>query len=210
MHTESKLKIIYINKLNTVELCGPFTPCTSKFRITYISVLMVTYANKGLSIQSYSFSCSHVLMWELDYKKSWAPKNWCFWAAVLEKTLESPLDCQEIQAVNPKVNHSWIFIGRMEAEAETPILWPLDVNNGLIWKDSDAGKDWKQEPEGDLRGCDGWMISDSMDMSKLWGLMMDREAWLAAVQGVTKNPTRIQWVIELNMVTYTNILNICI
>ena len=122
-------------------------------------------------------------------KKSWAPKNWCFWAAVLEKTLESPLDCQEIQPVNPKVNHSWIFIGRTDAEAETPILWPLDVNNGLIWKDSDAGKDWKQEPEGDLRGCDGWMISDSMDMSKLWGLMMDREAWLAAVQGVTKNPT---------------------
>ena len=87
-------------------------------------------------------------MWELDYKESWAPKNWCFWTVVLEKTLESPLDCKEIQPVHPKGNRSWIFIGRTDAEAETPILWPPDAKNWLIWKDPDAGKDWGQEEKG--------------------------------------------------------------
>ena len=89
-----------------------------------------------------------VVMWELDYKKSWAPKNWCFWIVVLEKTLESPLDCKEIQPVNPKWNQSWIFIGRTDVVAETPILWPPDVKNWLIGKDPDAGKDWRQEKKG--------------------------------------------------------------
>ena len=103
------------------------------------------FANKGLSSQSYGFSSSHVWMWELYYKESWALKNWCFWTVVLEKTLESPLDCQEIQPVNPKGNQSWIFIGRTDAEAEAPIVWPSDVKNWLIWKDPDAGKDWRQE-----------------------------------------------------------------
>ena len=87
-------------------------------------------------------------MWELDYKESWAPKNWCFWTVVLEKILESPLDCKEIQPVHPKGNQSWIFIGRTDAEAETPILWPPDVKSWLIWKDPDAGKDWGQEEQG--------------------------------------------------------------
>ena len=87
-------------------------------------------------------------MWELDYKESWAPKNWCFWTVVLEKTLESPLDCKEIQPVNPKGNQSWIFTGRTDAEAETPILWPPDVKNWLIWKDPDARKDWRWEEKG--------------------------------------------------------------
>ena len=87
-------------------------------------------------------------MWELDYKESWAPKNWCFGTVVLEKTLASPLDCQEIQPVHPKRNQSWIFIGRTDAEAETPILWPPDVKNWLIGKDPDAGKDWGQEEKG--------------------------------------------------------------
>ena len=82
------------------------------------------------------------------YKESWAPKNWCFWTVVLEKTLESPLDCKEIQSVHPKGNHSWIFIGRTDVEAETPILWPPDVKSWLIWKDPDAGKDWRQEEKG--------------------------------------------------------------
>ena len=86
-------------------------------------------------------SSSHVWMWELDYKESWAQKNWCFWTVVLEKTLESPLDFKEVQPVHPKGNQSWIFIGRTDVEAETPILWPLDVKNWLIWKDPDAGKD---------------------------------------------------------------------
>ena len=89
-------------------------------------------------------------MWELDYKESWAPKNWCFWTVVLEKTLKSPLDCKEIQQVHPKRNQSWIFIGRtdIEAEAEASILWPPDVKSWLIGKDPDAGKDWGQEEKG--------------------------------------------------------------
>ena len=105
-------------------------------------------ADKVLSCQSYGFSGSHVWMWELDYKEGWALKNWCFWIVVLEKTLESPLDCKEIQPVHPKGNQSWIFIGRTDTEAETPILWPPDVNNWLIWKDPDAGKDWRWEEKG--------------------------------------------------------------
>ena len=87
-------------------------------------------------------------MWELDHKESWAPKNWCFWAMVLEETLESPLDCKEIQLVHPKGDQSWVFIGGTDVEAETPILWPPDVKNWLIWKDPDAGKDWGQEEKG--------------------------------------------------------------
>ena len=106
------------------------------------------FANKGPSSQSYVFSSSHVLMWELDYKESWVPKNWCFWTVVLEKTLESSLDCKEIKPVNPKGKQSWIFIGRTDAEAETSILWPPDAKNWLIGKDPDAGKDWRQEEQG--------------------------------------------------------------
>ena len=97
-------------------------------------------------------------MWELDCEESWAPKNWCFGTMVLEKTLESPLDCKEIQPVHPKKNQSWVFIGRTDAEAETPILWPPDAKNWLIWKDPDAGK-LKVGGEGDDRGWDGWMAS---------------------------------------------------
>ena len=93
---------------------------------------------------SYGFSSSHVWMWELDYKESWAPKNWYFWTVELEKTLESPLDSKEIQPVHPKGNQSWMFIGRTDDEAETPIPWPPDVKNQLIGKDPDAGKDWKR------------------------------------------------------------------
>ena len=103
---------------------------------------------KGPSSQSYGFSRSHIWMWELDYKESWVLKNWCFWTVVLDKTLESPLDYKEIQPVHPKGNQSWMFIGRTDAEAETPILWPPDVKNWLIWKDHDAGKDWRWEEKG--------------------------------------------------------------
>ena len=106
------------------------------------------FANKGPSSQSYGFSSSHVWMWELDYKESWAPRNWCFWTVVLEKTLESPLDYKEIKPVHPKGNQSWIFIGRTDAEAETPILWPPDAKSWLIWKDPDSGTDWRQEEKG--------------------------------------------------------------
>ena len=109
------------------------------------------FANKGLSSQRYAFSTSHVWMWYLDDKESWAQKNWCFWTVVLEKTLESPLDSKEIQPVHPKGDQSWIFIGRTDAEAETPILWPSDGKNWLIGKDPDAGKDWRQEEKGTKR-----------------------------------------------------------
>ena len=113
------------------------------------------FANKGSSSQSYGFSSSHVWIWELDYKESWVLKNWCFWIVVLEKTLEGPLDSYKIQPVRPKGNQSWLFIGRTAAEAETPILWPPDAKNWLIWKDPDAGKDWRWEEK-------GWMTEDEM------------------------------------------------
>ena len=106
------------------------------------------FANKHLSCQSYGFSSSHVWMWESDRKESWAPKNWCFWTVVLEKTLDSPLHCKEIQSVYPKGDQSWIVFERTDAEAETAIFWPLDAKNWLIGKDPDAGKDWRQEEKG--------------------------------------------------------------
>ena len=106
--------------------------------------------------QSYGFSSSHVWMWELDYKEGWAPKNWCFWTVVLEKTLESSLDCKKIQPVHPKGDQSWIFIGRTDAEAETPLLWPLDVKSWIIGKDPDAGKDWRWEEKGTEDEMVGW------------------------------------------------------
>ena len=102
-------------------------------------------SNRGPSSQSYGFSSSHVWMWELDYKENWVPKSWCFWTVVLEKTLESPLDCKEAKVIHPKGNQSWIFIGRTDTEAETPTLWPPDVKSWLFWKDPDAGKVWRQE-----------------------------------------------------------------
>ena len=106
------------------------------------------FAKKGSSSQSHGFSSSHVWMWELDCKESWALKNWCFWTVVLEKTLESPLDYKEIKPFTSKGNQFWIFIGRTDAEAETPVLWPSDGRNWLIVKDPDAGQDWRQEEKG--------------------------------------------------------------
>ena len=120
------------------------------------------FANKAMSSQGYVFSSSHVGMWELDYKKSWESKNWCFWTVVLEKTLESPLDCKEIHPVHPKGDQSWVFIGRTDVEAETPVLWPPDA--------------------------------------KSWELVMDRETWRAAIHGVAKSRTELNWT-ELNWST---------
>ena len=99
----------------------------------------------GHDWETFTFTSLHVWMWELDYKESWAQKNWCFWTVVLEKTLESPLDWKELKPVNPKGNQSWIFIGRRDAEAEAPVLWPSDMKSWLTGKDSDAGQDWRQE-----------------------------------------------------------------
>ena len=106
------------------------------------------FADKGPSSQGYGFSRSRVWIWELDYKESWVPKNWCFRTMVLEKTLESPLDCKEIQPVHPKGNKSWMFIGRTDVEAETLILWPPDAKSWLIWKDPDAAEDSGQKEKG--------------------------------------------------------------
>ena len=106
------------------------------------------FANKGPSSQGYGFSCSHVWMWELAYKESWTLKNWCFWTVVLEKTLESPLDCKDIQPVHPKGNQSWKFIGKTDAEPETPILWSPDAKNWFLGKGPGAGQDWRLEEKG--------------------------------------------------------------
>ena len=135
----------------------------------YVSVFMMLQSklllssnrtNKGPSSQGYGFSSSHIWMWDLEYKESWAPKKWCFWAVVLERTLESPLDCKEIQLVHPKGNQSWMFIGRTDAETENPILWPPDGKSWLIWKDPDAEKDWGQEKwttEDEMVGWHHWL-----------------------------------------------------
>ena len=119
------------------------------------------FANKGPSSQGYGFSCGHVWMWELDCEETWAPKNWCFWTVVLEKTLESPLDCKEIQPVHSKGDQPWVFFGRNDAKAETPVLWPVHAKSWLIGKDSDAGREWGQEEKGttqdEMAGWHHWL-----------------------------------------------------
>ena len=137
---------------------------------------------------------------ELDHQEGWALKNWWFWIVVLEKTLESPLDDKEIRSVNPKGNQPWIFIGRTDAEAEAPILWPPDAKSWIIGKDPDARKNWKQEEKGTTEDKMVGCITDSTDMSlhKLWEIVKDREAWHAAVYGISKSRTWLSYWTTMN------------
>ena len=154
------------------------------------------FANKG-------FSSGHLWMWELDCEESWVPKNWCFWTVVLEKTLENPLDFKEIQPLYPKGDQSWVFIGTNDAEAETPILWPPHANSWLIGKDPDAGRAWGQEEKGTTEDeMVGWhhRLSAHEFLSELRELVMDREAWRAAIHGVTKSQTRLSDWTELSII----------
>ena len=132
-------------------------------------------------------------MRELDHKEGWAPKNWCFWTVVLEKTLESPLDCKEIQPVHSKGDQPWDFFGRNYAEAEAPIFWPSDEKSQLTGNNPDAGKHWRQEEKGTTEDkmVDGITNSMEMRLSKLWE-MVDREAWNTTVHGITKSQTRLR------------------
>ena len=157
------------------------------------------FANKGPSTQSYGFSCGHVWMWGLNYKESWALKKWCFWIMVLEKTLESCLDCKEIQPVHPKGNQSWIFIGRTDVEAETPMLWPPDAKNWLLkrpwcWERLRAGG------EGDDRGWDVWMASP---MQWTWVWASAGSWWRTGKPGVLQSMgsqrVRHDWPTELKL-----------
>ena len=138
-------------------------------------------------------------MWELDCEESWVTKKWCFWTVVLEKTLESPLDCKEVQPVYPKGDQSWVFIGRTDAKAETPILWPPHAKSWLIGKDPDAGRDWGQEEKGMYRGWDGWMASPTW---WTWVWVNSRSWWWTGRPGVLlfMGSQRVghDWATELN------------
>ena len=158
------------------------------------------FANKGPSSQGCGFSSSHVWMWELEYKENWALKNWCIWTVVLEKTLESHLDYKEIQSVNSKGNRPWIFIGRTDAKAETPVLWPPDAKSWLIWKVPDAGKDWGQEEKGvtgdEIVGCQWtWVLVNSRSW---WWTGRPGMLCFMGLQRVGHN-----WVTELNWLRIT-------
>ena len=159
---------------------------------------MVEWFSPLSSSQGYGFSSGHAWMWELDREESWAPKNWCFWTVVLEKTLESPLDWKEIQQVHPKWDQSWVFIRRTDVEAETPILWPPDAKSWLIWKDPDAGKDWGQEEkvttEDEMVGWHHRLHGHVFG----WTLGVGDEQGPGVLQFIGSQRVRHDWASELN------------
>ena len=158
------------------------------------------FANKVLSSQSYGFSSSNVCMWKLGYQESWAPKNWCFWTVMLEKTLESPLHCKEIQPVHPKGNQPWIFIGRIDAEAETPVLWTPDVKNWLSGKDPNSRKDWRWEEKGTIEdemiGWHYWL--DGHDFESIPGVCDGQGDLVCCSTWSGKELYTTEWLTELN------------
>ena len=182
------------------KMLAPWKKSYEKPRL-HIKMQRHHFADKGLYSQSYGLSNSHVQMWEMDNKKVWAPKNWCLQTMVLEKMLESSLDCKEIKPVNPKRNQPWIFIGRTDAETETPILWSPDVKSQLIGKDPDLGKIEGRKRRGQqrMRWLDG--ITDSMDMhiSNPWEMVEHRKSWRAIVHGVAQSQT---WLSDWTTTTF--------
>ena len=169
----------------------------------YIKKHRQYFADKCLFSQSYGFSSSHVWMWELDHKESWASKNWCFWTVVLVKTLESPLVSKEIKLVNPKGNKSWIFIRGINAEYEGPILWSPDVKSQLIGKHPDAGKDWRREEKGMTEDeMDGWMASLTQwtwDWARSWRWWRPGKPWM--LQSMGSQRVGHHWVTEHQLCT---------
>ena len=158
-----------------------------------------TISSSAIPFSSHLFSSSHVQMWELDHKEGWALKNWCILIVVLEKTLENPLDMKEIKPVNPRGNKSWVFTGRTDAKAEAPVLWPPDVKNWLLGKDSDAEKVWRQEEKGMTRGWDVWMVSLT---HWIWVWANSRSWWWTGRPGMLHSMglQRVghNWATELN------------
>ena len=174
--------------------------------VLYFSGLL---RQQRLSSQGYGFSSGHVWMWELDCEESWALKNWCCWTVVLEKILESPLDCKEIQPVHPKGDQSWVFIGRTDAKAETPILWPHHAKSWLIGKDPDARRDWGQEEKGTTEDeMAGWHHRlDGHEFERTPGVI-DREAWRAVIHGVAKTEHWTGWPTDCVQTIFSNLVTL--